>query len=186
MTVADITDQNMSGNFGQTQYEESDPYAGYQDYYGFAGEDKRFMLPDGKQYILFRKMNEGLRQRYEFKTSRDIKLNRKTDDAAIRIDTAGDRVGIITSSVTGWHMVRRNPRGQMEPVPFSIGSPGSTFEQWMAVQDPAIINDLHQAIINANPWMNSDLTVEMIDAEIKQLEEKRKEAIEREAAAKNL
>ena len=172
------------GALGESMH-SSDEYAGYVDYFGFE-EELKYYLPDGKQWIAFRTLNEGERVKYESKTSRDIKFNRRTDDAAIRVNTAEDRHALLMQSVTNWFMVRRNPgNGNWEPVAFSKGSQHAAFDKWLKVADPRIINDLHQAIVRANPWMTADMTVAMIDEEMKRLEEMRRDLVEREAAEKN-
>lgn len=169
---------------GQPVQDVSDVFEGYQDYFGF-DDYKRYYLPDGRQYIEFRVMNEGQRSKFEKKTSRDVRFNRRTDDAAIKVDAAEDRHALIEASVTNWHVVRRNASGKFEPVPFTIGSQHASFNQWIDKADPRIVNDLHQEIVKANPWLNSEMNVEMIDEEIKKLQEMRDEAVKREAAEKN-
>jgi hypothetical protein len=162
---------------------EDDVFAGYVDYYGF-DEVCRYYLPDGKQYIEFKPMTEGGRAKYEAKTSRDVRFNRKTDDAAVRMNPADDRHALIVESVTGWHMVRRiNDRWQ--PVAFSKGSKGAELEKWLDVANPKIVNELIDEIRKANPWMTDDMTVEMIDEEIARLQEMRTQVAEREAAGKS-
>ena len=182
-----LTDTNAPGMLPagvQQETEVDDRFEGYVDYFGF-DDEKMFWLPDGKQWISFRALNEGARAKYEATTSRDIKFNRRTDDAAIKMDAASDRHSLIKSSVTGWNFVRRNRVGVLEPVPFSIGSPGATFEQWLDKANPKIINDLTDAIRKANPWMTEEMTVEMIDEELKRLMALREEIIERDAAKKS-
>lgn len=185
MAIVGTEDPALLGQF-QPQNAEVDGNDGYQDYFGF-DEIKKHFLPDGKQWIAFKPMNEGARAKYEAKTSRDIKFNRRTDDAAIRVNTADDRHEVILASVCDWHMVRRTVNG-WEPVAFDAGgkvTPGGTFAQWMAKADPKLINDLHQAIVRANPWMTSEMTVEMVDEELARLTQLRSELVEREAAEKN-
>jgi hypothetical protein len=158
-------------------------FAGYIDYFGF-DETKKYVLPDGKQYIEFKILNEGARVKYEARTSRDVKFNRRTDDAAIKVNAGEDRHALIEESVTNWYMVRRNDRG-WEPVPFSKGSKGATFSQWLERADPRIVNDLYNEIRKANPWLTDEMTVEMIDDQIQQLKEMRDQVVEREATEKN-
>lgn len=162
---------------------EDDVFAGYEDYFGF-DDSKKYLLPDGKQYIIFKAMNEGDRVKYESQISRDIKFNRRTDDASMRMNTGEDRHALIRSSVTGWNMVRRNGNS-WEPVAFTEGR-GGTFEQWLLKADPKIVNGLSDAIREANGWMIDEMTVEAIDEEIKRLEDLRKIVLEREVTGKSL
>lgn len=183
MPLTDIDDPQLPLGVVPVAQVEADPYEGYQDYYGF-DETHDFFLPDGKQHITFRPMTEGDRARYEAQTSRDVKFNRRTDDAAIRMNPAEDRHALIVASVTGWHLVRRNRHGKFEPVPFSKGSNGAELEKWIAATNPRIINDLVDAIRSKNPWMTENMTVEAIDQEMDKLRELREEALAREAAGK--
>lgn len=158
-------------------------YASYVDYFGF-DETHKYKLPDGKQYIEFKALTEGQRARYESSTSRDIRFNRRTDDAAIKMDAAADRKALIEASVIGWNMWRVRD-GQPEPVAFSTGTPGSTLSQWLNGANPRLVNELVAAIRKANDWMSEDMSSEMIREEIARLQELLAQAEEREARTKN-
>jgi len=180
-----LTDTAVPGMLpGQEPNQEvADDFEGFVDYFAF-DEDLLFRFPDGKQWISFKPLTEGGRARYEAKTSRDIKFNRRTDDAAISMDAASDRHALLIASVTGWNLVRKTPKG-FQPVPFSKDSPGANFEQWLDKANPKIVNDLVDAIRLANPWMRDEMTVAMIDEEITRLQKMREEAVEREAVKKS-
>lgn len=150
----------------------------FVDYFGF-GRDEVFTLPDGKQHIYFKVMNEGQRASFQKRTSKDIKFNRASGDAAIKADQAEERHELIMSSVTGWDLRRRGATG-WEIVPFSGGSPQSELGKWLKVADPKIVDDLELAIRRANPWMQADMTVEEIDKEIERLQDMRKDVEARE------
>lgn len=184
MAVHEIESDQFTEDEGAPRGPEiqGDVFDGYQDYFGF-DDTFKYYLPDGKQYIEFRVLNEGQRAKYEKKTSRDVRFNRRTDDAAIKVDAAEDRHTLITESVINWHMVKKTPKG-WQPVAFSVGSKGSTFDQWLDRANPQIVNDLHSAIMKANPWMSAEMTVEMIDEELQRLNDMRKLAVEREALEK--
>lgn len=162
-------------------------YDGYVDYFGF-DDTERYFLPDGRQYIEFKPLTEGGRAKYEAATSRDIRFNRRTDDAAIKMDAGAERRALIEASVVGWSVARVRTIGnekRWEPVPFSKGSPGSTLSQWLDQTNPRLVNELVREIRRANSWMAEDMTSEMIREEIKRLEEMLQQAEEREAKAKN-
>jgi hypothetical protein len=150
----------------------------FVDYFGF-GRDEVFALPDGKQEIFFKVMNEGQRAQFQKRTSKDIKFNRASGDAAIKADQAEERHELILSSVTGWSLRRRGPQG-WDVVPFSTGGANSALAQWLKVADPKIVDDLELAIRRANPWMQADMSVEEIDKEIERLQDLRKEVEARE------
>lgn len=151
----------------------------YEDYFGF-GETKRWYFPDGKQFIEFQIMNEGQRREFQKKTNRDITFNRGTNDAKIKADPAEERFHLITTSVTGWNLRRRDNAGKMSPVKFSKGSPGAELEKFLAVANPKLVDDLEFAIRTANPWMQAEMSVEDIDKEIAKLQDLREQAMERE------
>jgi len=157
---------------------------GYGDYYGFS-EFSEWFFPDGKQKIEFKKLNEGERARFQKATSKSLKMSRSNDEASLAIDQATDRHELIKASVTGWFLVQK--RGEQDgsitivPLSFSKGSPNAALEQWLVKANPKLIDDLHAAIIKANPFMQADVTVEMIDEEIEKLQKQRAEIVERDA-----
>jgi hypothetical protein len=123
--------------------------------------------------------DEGQRAQFQKRTSKDIKFNRASGDAAIKADQAEERHELILSSVTGWSLRRRGPQG-WDVVPFSTGGANSALAQWLKVADPKIVDDLELAIRRANPWMQADMSVEEIDKEIERLQDLRKEVEARE------
>lgn len=155
----------------------------YENYFGFETTEKYF-LPDGKQWIAFKPMNEGARAKYEAKTQKDISFNRRTDDAKVRVNASEDRHELIYESVCDWFLVQRDPTGEWLKVPFSSGK-GGTFSQWLLRANPKIVNELHRAIQNANPWMIADQDPAQIKEEIARLEQMYEEAVKREEQRKN-
>ena len=151
----------------------------YTDFFGF-GSSEEFIMPDGHQKIFFKVMCEGERKKYQQLTNRDIRFNQATKDAHIKGDPAGERWSLITSSVTGWSLKRRNSRGEWTDVPFSSGTPGAELEKWLERADPKIVDNLEFKIRMANSWMQGDMTVEEIDKEFERLTELRVAAVERE------
>lgn len=178
MSVHDISLDPVAGD-GSVELDE---FAGFTDYFGFDETDK-YTLPDGKQYITFKKLNEGARQQYEKQTQNDVNFNRRTDDARIRLDVSAQRTALIELSVTGWYMFRKE-NDKWKPVPFSTGTPGSELSKWIRSADPKIVNDLYTAIRKANAFLNEDMTVEMIDEEIARLQEMRVDILKRDAEGK--
>jgi hypothetical protein len=151
----------------------------FEDYFGFE-ESKVWYFPDKKQYITFKIMNEGDKAKFQKETNRDITLKRNTGDASIKTDPAQERHILLETCVTGWSVYRKNAQGKFDPVPFSIGSPGSTFKQWLLKADPRLVEDLEFEIRKANPWLQGDMSVEDIDKEIERLVELREAAVKRE------
>lgn len=151
----------------------------FEDYWGFS-EVKEFVFPDGKQKIFYKIMNEGDRKKFQQKTRTDVILERQTGDARMKMSPADERHELIMASVTDWEMYRRE-NGKIVRVPFSGGSPGSTFAQWLQLADPRIIDRLEKDIRKANPWLLGEMTVADIDKEIGNLQEMREIAERREA-----
>lgn len=156
-----------------------DPFAGYSDYYGF-DETEIWYFPDGKQWLKFKKLNEGDRAKYLRATRPDVTINQKSGDARIPFDQANDRHELILSAVIDWHVVTRSAKtGKFELIPFSSGK-GGNVGQWIQKADPSIIASIDKAIRKSNPWLLNEMSVEQIDKEIADLTELRKAASDRE------
>lgn len=147
----------------------------YQDYWGFS-ESHKFMLPDGKQYIEFKTLTEGDRQRFNKLTKKDLILNRRDDTAKVEGSAGEDRPALLHVACTGWLMMRDG-----EPVPWSNDNKGGSFQQWIQAANPRIVEDLEKAIRLANPWLLGDMKSEDIQREIDNLQDMLKLALEREA-----
>lgn len=146
------------------------------DYFGFSSNHE-FIMPNGRQKIFFSAMNEGAKSKFQKVTSRDLRVNRQSGDAHVKMDPAAERHALIEESVTGWTLRRKNPqKGHWEDAPFNQ----PTLRRFLEVSDPAIIEDLEKEIRKANPWMMDELTVEEIDREVENLQELRVEAVKRE------
>ena len=147
----------------------------FDDYWGFS-ESHKFMLPDGEQYIEYKTMTEGDRQKYQKLTNRDITMMRQTGEARMKVDPAEDRNALLHVAVTGWN-IRRNGK----PETFSNDNKNGTFQQWLKVANPKIVEDLEREIRISNPWLLGDMKPEDIRNEISNLEDMLKVAEEREA-----
>ncbi len=153
---------------------------GYEDYYGF-DERETWYLPDGKQWIEFKKMNEGDRRRYQAKTTKDIRLAKTSGDATIRVDPGEERAILFETTVVGWHVVRKQPDGTFREVPFGPNaSSGSEFGKWAITVNPTLLDGLEKAIRKANVWMLNEQTVQAIKDQMTELGELLKEAEKRE------
>lgn len=164
-----------------------DPYADYQDYFGF-DERQRWFFPDGKQWIEFKKLTEGERAKYLKSTRSDVHLSQKTGEARIPFDQSEDRKQLLLHSITDWHLVRivgQGPGRRVTPIGFPDGpggrSPGGAIGKWIDNANPAILGQLEKAIRMANPWLLNEMSSEQIRKEIEDLTELLKAAEEREA-----
>ena len=105
---------------------------------------------------------------YQRKTNRPINIDRKNDTASIKPDLAQDRYELIRTSVTDWTLVRRDPdTGEWFPVVFTKAN----LDNWIKSSNPKIISALEKEIQKANPWMQAEMSVEDIQAEIDSLQE---------------
>lgn len=140
----------------------------FVDYWGTDEKHKHF-LPDGKQYFEFKIMNEGDKAKFQKLTNSDLVVDRN-NTARVKMDPVAERHTLIKTSVCDWLLYKDN-----QPVAFSK----QLLEKWLEVAPPKIVEDLEYAIRMANPWMQADMTVEMIDEQIERLYEQRKQAVER-------
>lgn len=151
------------------------------DYFGF-DKSHVFTMPNGRQQIFFKSMNEGAKADFQKTTSRDLRVQRSSGDALVKMDQAAERHTLIMKSVTGWTLRRRNPKTQAwENAPFDQ----STLRRFLDTADPQIIEDLEKEIRKANPWMLDEMSVEEIDKEIASLQEMRAAAVKREEGKGN-
>lgn len=150
----------------------------YSDYFGFTSEE-RYYLPDGKQWIEFQRMNEGKKREFQKMTSRDLRVQRTTGDALMKVDPGLERQELIKISMTGWNLMQRDPNkpGQWRAAPFD----NSNIKRFLDGANPEIIDGLEKAIRKANPWMMDETSSEEIKKEIANLEEMLEVALEREA-----
>lgn len=140
----------------------------------FPGQDD---LPESdKQYITFKKMNEGMRSKFQQKTQTSAVIERATSNTRIGVNQARDRWALLEISVTGWRLFRGD-----EEVPFKP----HVFNSFVNQADPWLIDELEKAIRKENKWMRSDVSSDDIREQISELEDQLKEAIEREDEEKN-
>lgn len=151
----------------------------FTDYWGVDIADVWY-FPDGKQFIGFKKLNEGERSKYQKQINRDITVERQSGNARMKVDQSTDRHALLSTAVTGWN-IKRFQNGGWVDVPFSHGTPGSTFEQWMNGADPSLVDDLEKAVRKLNPWLTTELSVMEIDEMIADLQTQREDAVKREA-----
>ena len=150
----------------------------YTDYFGFTSTE-RYYLPDGKQWIEFQRMNEGKKREFQKLTSRDLRVQRTTGDALMKVDPGLERQELIKLSMVGWNLMQPDPKnsGEWRAAPYD----SSNIRRFLEGANPEIIDGLEKAIRKANPWMMDEMSVEEIDKEIENLQEMRKVAEEREA-----
>lgn len=157
----------------QPVLDDIDENDGFIDTFTFGG-DSQFDVagkPGSRyyQFITFKKMSEGDRIRYERLTNQPFAVNRKTDEALIKMDQGLQRQALIKCAVTGWSLYQRDKSsGAIVPVPFTL----QALDQWLQVTDPGLIDRLAESIRKQNPWLiATDATEEDIVKEIESLQE---------------
>ncbi len=134
------------------------------DYFGFAST-ARFTFPDGVSWLDLKVLNEGERRRYQNESNREIKLGRSGGgDASLKMRPGDDKHLLLAMSITGWNLVKGGV-----PVPFNK----NIVDQFLANADPSIIDKIEKRIRELNPWLLSEMSLEDIDEEIRNLEEMR-------------
>lgn len=153
----------------------------YVDTFAFDSEDEFEIPRSGGQKIFFSRMNEGKKATFQKLTNQDVRIQRTTGDAKMKVDPAGERHTLIKQSVTGWSLVTKNHQANTwETVPFTE----QRLAQWLEKADPKIVQDLERAIRDANEWMRTEFTVEEYDKQIEDLLQKR-DALQEEEAKKS-
>lgn len=131
---------------------------------------------EDKQYIEYKKMNEGMRTRFQKVTNKGVVIERASNNARMGMDPAGDRQALIEISVTGWNLFRNG-----DPLKYS----GANLHIFIQQADPYLVDKLEEAIRKHNPWMAAQISSEEIRTQIKDLEEQYTAAKEREEEEKN-
>lgn len=134
-------------------------------------------IPDAeKQFIKYKKMNEGMRSNFQKKTQTGAVIERGTNNTRIGINQARDRWVLIETSVTGWRLFRGD-----EELPFKA----HLLKQFVDQADPWLVDELERDIRKHNKWMSSEADSKSIREQIDELEEQYKAALEREEEEKN-
>jgi hypothetical protein len=139
------------------------------DYFGFS-QVHRVMLPDNVSWIEHTALNEGSRRDYLNKANREVRLQRVTGDAILKMASGDERFSLLKSAITNWNLMRFNPKlTVMEPVGFSPRN----LEEFLNSADPKLIDKIEKDIREKNPWLTADATIEDIDQQIEELQKLR-------------
>lgn len=146
------------------------------DYFGFE-ENHTVPLPDGKSFILHQTLNEGSRRQYLNNVNREVRLQKQSGDAILKMQTGEERHALLTSAIVGWDLVRKNDKtGEIEKVPFSA----QNLKRFLDSANPKIVDVIEKDVRKHNPWLMQDVTVEDIDEQIAELEEMRADKVKEE------
>lgn len=146
-----------------------------EDYFGFE-ETHQCFLPDRISFIEHKTLNEGARKEYRNKSNQDVRLQKGTGDAFLRLRQGDDLHTLLKLAISGWNLRRKDGSGQMVPVAFSKRS----LDEWLEKAPPRVVDLVYKDIVRVNPWLLADMTVEQIDEEIKSLQEMREQKLREE------
>lgn len=141
------------------------------DYFGFE-ETHRVVLPDGISFIEHKVLNEGARRRYLNSVNRDVKFQKATGDAIMRIASGDEKGALLKAAIVGWGLSRAG-----QPVAFNPRN----LDEFLEKAPPKVIDLIHKDVQRANDWLVADVTVEDIDREIADLQEMRAKKLDEEA-----
>jgi hypothetical protein len=131
------------------------------DYFGFDNA-RRCYLPDGLSYVDHEIMNEGKRRKYLNAINRDLRIQKATQDALIRVAPGDERKELLMAAICGWNLMRNG-----NPVPFNQ----NTLAEFLDKANPKVVDHIEKEIRLANPWLLAEMSVEDIEREMEQLGE---------------
>jgi hypothetical protein len=172
MEIVETPDQAKAASIEEGLRASGQPteYPVVVDY--FATEDiYTCVLPDGVQWVQHKALTEGDRRKYRNKTSRNVRINRATQDASMEMASGDDLHVLLTIAVVGWNLQRNGVE-----VPFHKRA----LDEFLEKAPPSIIDHIHKDITKHNPWLLGDISLEDMLKERDNLDEmievKRKEA----------
>jgi hypothetical protein len=146
------------------------------DYFGVDNQETVY-LPDGTSYIIVQELDEGARRKYLNKTNRDIRLERQTGDAHLKMATGDDRFHLLETAIVGWNLVRKDKQGNVQPIPYN----DKNLRDFLTMTRPSLLDKVEEKVQEMNPWlMPTDATVDAIDEQIEELQKQRTKLLERE------
>lgn len=141
------------------------------DYFGFS-EVHTVTLPDGVSYVQHRTLTEGDRRLYLNTVNREVRVQKVTGDAIMKMAAGDERYALLQAAIVGWNLTRDG-----KPVVFSKGSPGAALEQFLDKADPKLVDMIEKDVRKVNAWLAADVTVGDIDKQMDELRELRDKKI---------
>lgn len=141
---------------------------GQVSYFGTEQEHDVY-LPDGVSFVTHKDFSEGDRKKYLAQTNRDLRLQQRTGEAFLKTSPGEDRHALLRIAITGWNIL--GPDGNT--LRFSEQNVKKALDSW----PPHIIDIVEKDIRVHNPWLNSEVTIEQIDAEIENLQKMRADKV---------
>lgn len=137
-------------------------------------ETFQYWLPDGVSWVEHKLLTEGDRQKYLSKTSRELRVQRQTQDMFFNPGAGEDRKAVLEVALVGWNLRRKDRKnGRLEPVPFNPNE----LARFITNANPAVLEGIEDDIRRKNPWLSVDVSVADIDREIERLNDLRAEKV---------
>lgn len=140
------------------------------DYFGFE-EILEITLPDGQSKVQHQVLNEGARRKYQNSMNREVKVQRASGDAVLKMAPGDEKVALLKEAIVGWNLIRNGG-----PVPFNR----KNLDDFLDRSNPRVIDLIEKEVRKANPWLQADMSLEDIDREIESLQELRDKKVEEE------
>jgi hypothetical protein len=173
-TPQDQLDAQEAAAFGGPEVNEFEGQ--YVDYFGVDRTEK-VMLPDGKSYIIIKELDEGGRRNFQNKTNKDVRLQRQTGDAFMKLGTGEDRYAMLESAITDWNLHSKHGQtGEMVAIPFNA----TQLKKFLDSAPTKVIDLIEKKIRLMNPWLQGEISVEDIDKQIEDLQEMREAKLQEE------
>lgn len=177
--VSDLTQEQIEAEEARARSIEANMQAAglptqvavQEDYFAF-DETHREFLPDGLTYVEHKELTEGDRRKYLNATNRDVRLQKTSGDAIIRMSPGDERKALLKAAVKGWNFLVGG-----QPLSFN----DRNLDKWLEVANPKHIDIVEKAVRKANPWLLAEVSVEELDKEIASLQELRETKIREEA-----
>lgn len=137
------------------------------DYFG-AGTEHTVTLPDGVSTMTHKTLMEGDKRKYMNAVNRDLKINRKSQDATLKLAPGDDREALLRLAIVGWSLIKDGA-----PVPFTPQNLGIVLDKF----PPDVLDVVEKDIRKHNAWLLAEISIEDIDEEIKNLTELREQKV---------
>lgn len=132
-----------------------------QSYFGFERIEK-FTLPDGVSYIEFHVLNEGKRKMYLDAVQKDVRLQKTTGDAFLKLQSGTEKHVLLEAAICGWNLI--DETGEVRFSPRAV-------KRFLDETDPRLIDLIEKEVRKANPWLLADMSADDIRKQIDDLEE---------------
>jgi hypothetical protein len=140
-----------------------------QDYFGFS-DTRRVVLPDNVSWVEIRLLNEGQRCQYLNQVNQEVRLDRQGRDAFIKTKAGDERRILLDLSIIGWNLQRGG-----QPIPFSDANK----KKFLNEAPPSVVDVIEKEVRKANVWLTSELTLEDIAEQRKELDRMEQEVLDR-------